>query len=432
MPRRHGSGTTSGAATVIRIGAAALTLVLTAALAACGVTGSGQSGSGPVVVVGVDLPFQGPAGATSTEVWNALRLYLDRQGGKAGRFTVRLAQYDDSTAARNTWDPAACTANAKQHVAATAEVAVLGLPNAGCLKVAAPILDASTATAMLTVTHAVTDPGLTTSWGPDEPAAYAPSGVRAVARVVPTDDVQALAAARYAGGELKVRRCLVLNNGERYGVGLAHVFVGEARRLGVDVAGEVTWDRARTSYTDLLSPFAGRGVDCVYLAGNYDDNGGQLIADKVSVLGDNTAVRLLAPDGFAGYPELSSRGEARGAYVTLVGLPAATLSQLPGAPADLRGAYQAAYSAPMASAGTSYAVLALQVVLAAIATSDGTRAGVRSAVFGGSGVGVPADVSAIGKAVHVNPGTGDVDVRDVTLLTVGDNQESLVTTVSVG
>ena len=49
-----------------------------------------------------------------------------------------------------------------------------------------------------------------------------------------------------------------------------------------------SWDAKQTSYTALFQEAKAAGADCVYLGGIYDNNGGQLVKDKVAVLGDNT------------------------------------------------------------------------------------------------------------------------------------------------
>ena len=406
-------------------------LAVAVALTAC--TSTATPGGAPAnsVIVGVDLPFQGPSASTSEQTWNALALYLERQGGKVGKFSVQLKRYDDATVARQTWDEATCVANARDHLTTPPEVAVIGMPNAGCLKAELPLLNKDPGGAMLAVSYSVSDPGLTKQWRPGEPDRYAPSGSRSFARVITTDDAQAAAVARYGATELRVHRCLVLNNGEIYAARLAKAFADEARLAGLEIVGEQTWDRSSASYADLFTPYSGSNVDCVYLAGNFDDNGGQLIADKVAALGDNTSVRLLLPDGFAGYPALMELPAAQGAVVTTVGLPEQSFVQLTGKAAELRAAYQERFSTPL-TAQASYAVLALQMVLAAVAGSDGTRAGVRGAVFGGAGVSVPAEVAVVGKAVRIDPLTGDVDARDVSLMVIRDGQQSVVATRVAG
>ena len=58
---------------------------------------------------------------------------------------------------------------------------------------------------------------------------------------------------------------------------------------------------------------------------------------------------------------------------------------------------------------------ALQVILAAIEKSDGTRKGVNAAVFGGSGITISAADSVLGKEIKIDPKTGDVNTIDITV-----------------
>ena len=65
-----------------------------------------------------------------------------------------------------------------------------------------------------------------------------------------------------------------------------------------------------------------------------------------------------------------------------------------------------------------YAVAAVQVIMAAIDDSDGTRLGVQRAIFSGSGVKVPARTSVLGKTLKIDPATGDVNLKDFTALVI--------------
>src|SRR5262249_19741916 len=141
---------------------------------------------------------------------------------------------------------------------------------------------------MVMVSPVITNPGLTAAWGPGEPEVYTASGVRGFARVVPTDDEQGAAAARFAAQTANVHHCLVLNDGELYGGRFAQRFIAQANAAGVTVTDPGTWDRSRQSYVDLLP--ASAGVDCVFLGGNFDNNGEHLVIDKVRALGDNDRV----------------------------------------------------------------------------------------------------------------------------------------------
>ncbi|NUT07967.1 MAG: amino acid ABC transporter substrate-binding protein, partial [Hamadaea sp.] len=200
------------------LAAAAATAV---AATACDSSG-GESGSGTTeVVVGVDLPFQGSSKDASDSTWNAMSLYLEQVGNKAGKYKVTLKKYDDSTAAAGKWDAAQCTKNANDHVANTSEVAVMGTYNSGCAQLQIPVLNQDPSGPMLMVSHANTNPGLTKTWDTGEPGKWYPTNKRNYARVVTTDDYQGKAAAQMAIKDLGVKNCLVLDDTETYGKGVA-------------------------------------------------------------------------------------------------------------------------------------------------------------------------------------------------------------------
>ncbi len=59
---------------------------------------------------------------------------------------------------------------------------------------------------------------------------------------------------------------------------------------------------------------------------------------------------------------------------------------------------------------------AVQVILDAIAKSDGTRKGVTDAVFSGDGHHDPGrQVRSIGKEIKIDPATGDTTAMDITV-----------------
>ena len=64
------------------------------------------------------------------------------------------------------------------------------------------------------------------------------------------------------------------------------------------------------------------------------------------------------------------------------------------------------------------------MILQALQQSDGTRLGVNNAVFSGSGITIPADISAIGKELKIDPATGDVNLLDMTIEQIKDNAET--------
>jgi len=406
----------------------ALAIAGSLALAACGSSSGGGSSSaaagGKTVVISTDLPLQGSSKDASDATNQAIELYLSQIGNKVGDYTIELKKYDDSTAAAGKWDQAQCTKNAGDHVANTQEVAVMGTYNSGCAKIEVPVLNQDPNGPMLMVSQANTNPGLTKTWDPGEPDKYYPSGKRNYARVVTTDDNQGRAAAQFMAKDLGVKKCYILNDNETYGQGVATAFATEAPKDGITVLGNDPWDGKQPNYTALFQKIKGLGADCIYVAGIFDNNGGQLIKDKVAVMGDNTAVKLMGPDGFTGYPELNKLPEGQGMYLSFPGLTNDDLRKQGGAAAKLLDAYKAKYGSDPASSYALYGVAAVQVILQALQQSDGTRKGVTDAVLSGSGVTVPADISAIGKEIKIDPTTGDVNLLDMTIEVIKGNAET--------
>jgi branched-chain amino acid transport system substrate-binding protein len=407
----------------------ALVAVASLGLAACGGSDGGSSSSGDggkTLIISSDLPLQGASKDASDATNQAIELYLKQQDNKAGDYTIKFQKYDDSTAAKGAWDDATCAKNAQDHVANKDEVAVMGTYNSGCAKLQVPVLNQDPSGPMLMVSHANTNPGLTKDWDPGEPAKYFPSGKRSYARVVTTDDYQGAAAATYASKDLGVKKVYILNDNQTYGIGVAKAFEETAKKLGLDVVKNEPWDAKQPNYTALFQKVKSANVDMVYLGGIYDNNGGQLVKDKVAVLGDNKKVKLMAPDGFTGYPDFNAQPEAAGTYLTFAGLTTDQLREQGGAGAKLLDDFKKEYGADPASNYALYGVSGVQVILAAIAKSDGTRKGVRDAVFEGSGITISAEESVLGKEIVVDPKTGDVNAKDISVEIVKDGKETFV------
>jgi branched-chain amino acid transport system substrate-binding protein len=386
----------------------------------------GGGGGGKALVVGVDLPFQGNSADASNATYNAMQIYLDSVGDKAGNFSVSLKKYDDSTAAAGKWDQAQCTANAAAHVANSAEIAVMGTYNSGCAKIEIPTLEQAPDGPMLMVSHANTYVGLTKPWDKGDPDQYYPNGTRNYARVVTTDDYQGSAAAQFLAQSLKVKKCYVLNDNEAYGAGIAKSFVAAAKKQGITILANDAWDAKQANYTALFTKIKATNPDCVYIAGIEDNNGAQLVKDKVAVLGSNTAVKLMVPDGFSGYPDFQKLPAAQGVYLTFAGLSSDVLLKVAGPGKTLLDAYKTKYGAYPSTSYALYGVSALQVILKAIAGSDGTRKGATDQVFSGAGIDIPATESVLGKDIKIDPKTGDVNQIDITVELMKANTETFL------
>jgi branched-chain amino acid transport system substrate-binding protein len=392
----------------IKIGALAIAGAL--ALAAC--SGGSDSAGGDVLVVGTDLPIQGASADASKSTNEVVALVLEQAGGKAGDYTVEIKEYDDSTAAKGAWDDAACAKNAQDHVSNANEVAIMGTYNSGCAKIIIPVANEG---GLLMVSHANTYPGLTIEWDAGEPALYYPSGARNYARVIAHDGFQGTAAAQYMYNELGKRTLALLDDTQAYGIGLADAVEAEFTRLGGTVL-RSGWDiKAGSINTSTFEKVKGQGADIVYYAGIFDNNGVQLVKDKTAVLGDNTVFPSMSPDGFSGYPTLREMPEAEGLWMTFAGKSLDGIKKDGGQAGAFIEAYVAKYGYEPNSSYAVYGGVAMQVIMKAIAASDGTRKGVLDAVFSGEQICLTAEESVSGMGFCINQETGDVDTVTMTL-----------------
>ena len=387
------------------------------------------SSSSSDLFIASDLPMQGGSADQSKSTNNAIKLLLKQMDNTAGEFSVGFREYDNSTAAKGSWDDAQCAKNAQAHVAAKDEVAVMGTYNSGCAKIIVPVLNQDPEGPMVMVSNANTNPGLTKAWDPGEPEKYYPTGERNYFRVVTTDDNQGNAAAEFAKS-IGVKRVYVLNDRQTYGIGVARSFTSAAKALGLTLLSDgdagTGWDDKAPNYEALFTKIKATKPDMVYVGGIFDLNGGQLVKDKVKYLGDNTKVKFMMPDGFTGYPDFLALPEAAGAYLSFTGL---SIDQFPkgGAAEKFQADYLAEYGEAPTSSFSVYGAAAAQVLLAAIAASDGTRKGVYQAM---KGIVIPASESVVGTELRFDE-NGDIISKDITILNVTDSKETFVQKITI-
>jgi branched-chain amino acid transport system substrate-binding protein len=340
--------------------------------------GTGGGGGGKAVKIVSDLPLQGSSAAQTESMNNAIKLYLESIGGKVGDFTVSFEAFDDSTAAKGAWDEATCAANARKYAEDESILGVIGTYNSGCAEIEVPIAnDASLAY----VSPANTAVGLThvgVGSQPGEPEKYYPSGVRNYARVVASDDFQGQVDASYMKDKLGVTKVFILDDKEAYGKGVADAFEASAKDIGLTVAGHTGWDANAQNYKALMTQVKASGADGVYIGGIACLNGGQLVKDKVSTVGDNDAVKLMVSDGFV-LDSLFDEAGADNLAGTYGSAPVLNPEDLTGAGKTFLDSYTAKYGSP--EVYTAYAAAAAQVLLDAIGRSDGSREDVVAKLF---------------------------------------------------
>jgi branched-chain amino acid transport system substrate-binding protein len=121
-----------------------------------------------------------------------------------------------------------------------------------------------------------------------------------------------------------------------------------------------------------MTQIEGTGADGIFLGGISTNNGGQLVRDKVAVLGDNEAVKLMGSDGFVLTTLFEEAGpeNAEGMYGSA---PVIAADNLTGAGEDFVASFTEQYPDESIQVYTSYAAASAQALLDAIARSDGSR-----------------------------------------------------------
>jgi len=333
-------------------------------------------GSGsPKFIVASDLPLQGAGRAQTTQMVQAIQYALQQAGFKAGNYNIGYQSCDDSTAQAGAWDSAKCAANARSYAGDSSVIGVIGTFNSGCAKIIVPVANRANPGPLAMVSPANTSPGLTTS-GPGaeagEPNKYYPTGKRNYARVVANDQIQGPADAMFAKS-LGIKKIFILNDKQTYGFGVATTFRGAAQKLGLNVAGFQGWDAKQSSYEALANAIKQSGADGVFLGGIICNNGAKLIKDLKAGVPN---AKLLAPDGFS---DPKSNGTAfDGSYASVAGQPPQSLKGQGKQFVTNFGKQIGATPNPY----SQYGAQAMDVMLAAIAKSNGTRASVTKNLFG--------------------------------------------------
>jgi len=337
----------------------------------------------PDYILASDFPMQGASLTQTEQIVAAIRYELGQRGWKAGDYNIGFQVCDDSTAQAAKWDSAKCSANANAYAANDAVIGVIGTFNSGCAQIEIPVLNQAPDGGIPLMSPANTYVCLTAaapSCDSTEPDKYYPSGSRNYLRVVANDAYQGGAVAEFAQSQ-GIKNIYILNDKEAYGLGVATNFRDAAQSLGIAIAGFEAWDPKATSYTSLFNKIKQSGADAVFLGGLIDENGAQVIQDKVAVLGPNDGdVKLLAPDGFTAQVTIdSSKGAAAGMFMSVAGQPIDAFTGK--AKEFVDGLLAGPLAGKTIDPYAIYGGQAAQTMLDAIAASDGSRADVITKLF---------------------------------------------------
>jgi branched-chain amino acid transport system substrate-binding protein len=338
-----------------------------------------QGGGQPQYLIASDLPLQGSARTLTTQVGNAIEFVLRRHRFRAGGYAVGYQSCDDSTTQLGYPSPARCAANARAYARNPSVIGVIGAFSSLCSLIELPIANRAPAGPLAMISFSNTYVGLTYSApgaAPSEPHKYYPTGIRNYVRIVAADDFQAAADALLAK-QFGVRKALIVNDDQPYSTGIAAGFRTAARKLGIAIVGTASFDFDRR--LRVVNRLRRKRPDAVFLAvgGLGAPAVGVLIKDLRAQFGPR--LKLIAPDSFADFASLVRLAgtAAEGMTVSLPGVPN---EQLP----NVGKAFVAAFGKEIGQQPMQqsvYAAQATEVLLDAIARSDGSRASVVAQLF---------------------------------------------------
>jgi branched-chain amino acid transport system substrate-binding protein len=187
-----------------------------------------------------------------------------------------------------------------------------------------------------------------------------------------------------------VKSVYILNDKEAYGLGVAKNTEGALKALGIKVLGFSAFDPKSSNFQALFTKIKNTNPDAVFIGGLIDENSGQLINDKVTVLGPNTnkpasaggGVMLFLPDGYT-TPAIFLRSQggtpnANGAYFSVAGV---GLDKYKGAALEFIDGFKKTLNGAALNPYAILAAQAAQVMLSAISKSDGSRSSVISETY---------------------------------------------------
>lgn len=342
---------------------------------------AGSTGAADLLITS-DLPLQGGVRVSALQMAQAIVAVLRQHDFRAGPYRLAYQSCDDSVARTGLYDEAKCAANARAYGANPDVIGVIGTLNSACAVAAIPELNRAPDGPLAMVSPLNDFIGLTRSGpgvAPALPAALYPTGVRNYLRVYPTGDLEGAALALFARDRGR-SRIIVLDDGAYQGFGVlqADAFDTAARRVGLTVVGRKSWDPHARDYAGLVRNVRAADPDAVFLGGLVDTNAGPLVRELRSVLGRN--VDLLGTSGLTGVPLLmkSSKGAALGMYLSFPGV---LVEALPPAGARWVERFQKTQRRGPIEPSAVYTAQATEVLLDAIARSDGTRASVLRELF---------------------------------------------------
>ncbi len=330
----------------------------------------------PRFLIVSDFPLKGSEIARTHQMVEAIRLVLERRGYRAGAYTIGYQSCDDSTAQGGGYDTLRCYWNATAYARNPDVIGIVGSYNSGCSGEVIPVANQAPngPLAMISPASTVTDltrlvRGVTSLH--DLKQLY-PTGERNFVRTAAAGHLTAAAMAQFAKQKGVKRLFLSWERNDYYAAYAADVG-SAAQSLGIRIAGAAPYDPEARDYDRFARRIASTRADGVVLSA-FQPSTPALLRDLRAGLGPS--VTLIGGENFQ--PSFTVDGPAAlGVYFAY---PGADISLLPPAGKRFLRDLKARTGTP-SQFYTASAAQSAEILLDAIARSDGTRPSVTKELF---------------------------------------------------
>ena len=334
----------------------------------------------PRFLIVSDFPLNGSDNIGFThQMVEGIRLVLEQRHYRAGAYTIGYQSCDDSTAQGGGWDLFRCYSNAKAYARNPDVIGIVGSYNSSCSEQEIPVTNQAPNGPLAMISPASTDTTLTRlvrgASTPEDLRHLYPTGERNFVRTAAAGHLTATAMAQFAK-QKGIKRLFLSSNGNPYFAEYAADVGSAAKSLGIQIAGAAPFNPEARNYARFARRIAATRADGVVLAAYAYPSTPALLRDLRAGLGPR--VTLIGSEGYLVPDFLHVAGPAAlGMYTAF---PGADISFLPPAGKRFLNELKARTGKP-GEFYTASAAQSAEILLDAIARSDGTRASVTKELF---------------------------------------------------
>jgi DNA-binding SARP family transcriptional activator/ABC-type branched-subunit amino acid transport system substrate-binding protein/streptogramin lyase len=324
-------------------------------------------GGRPDVLLVSSLPLQGLVAGMTRAMVGGVRLALEQRGFEAGAYSVGYQSCDSSTAQVGAEDFFRCGSLAKSFARNLNVVGVFGSFASFCSYLQIPIANKAQDGPLAMISPSNTYAVLT-----DDDELY-PAGTRSFFRLAAAESYLGLAQVELARQLDHERLFLLVSKTGEY-ASTYPVWMRElAKRQGVEIIGEATFDPDARSFDLLARKVAAARPESVAIVGLLTPTTARLIRQVRAAVGPDVSVST--PDAFQLDDLFKLTGPAaEGMYVTSYGIPN---DRLPPRGKQFMKAFATSRGGDAGpDMAATYGAQATEILLDAIARSDGTRGSV--------------------------------------------------------